>query len=140
MNNFGTKLTGNKLATVGDDIGVIRGTLGYHALFKHPRIIGSGRLGHHFPHRRVQELNGLDIAAPPADILGHGDSGGVIPVNACGNHLQGGDPAAEQLPGAVLGIEQQDVARARGSVLGVVFGALVWILATGVVACCRAVI
>jgi len=34
----------------------------------------------------------------------------------------------------------QDVARARGSVLGVVFGTLVWILATGVVACCRAVI
>ena len=32
----------------------------------------------------------------------------------------------------------QDLARARGSVLGVLFGALVWGVATSVVACCRA--
>lgn len=34
----------------------------------------------------------------------------------------------------------QDVARARGSVLGVIFGALVWIVAMGFIACCRALI
>ena len=87
-------------AVAAHDIGVVRGAFGHEAVFDHPGIIAAGLLGHHLAHRRVQQLNRLDVAPPPTDVRN-------------GNHLHPG------LRGGVfgqarLGLGEQNQRRGRG--------------------------